>query len=133
MGKTLLDPSLGVRVQSIPPMEMFTGNHRARRTPLDQFYYVALELGRTEEDRIFIDSARIALNPGDAGILYRLLRGYLMEVYGDAVGSEATIRIWESMGPVPRREVPQGQMFLAPGYFLIQGEKEQPPPKEHRH
>lgn len=113
-------------------MAMFTGDKATRKSPIDQFYFVALSLGSLE-GRVMVDSARIAMNPDEAGELFKLLKAYLIEVYGDGTGHELCARVWHSMGPVPRREVPRGFIFLAPGYFLIRKEKGEAPPKERQH
>ncbi len=119
MGSPLLnDPSLGIEVRKIPSVNIMSGSKLGDKTPLDQFYHFACNLGSVE-GVVHIDAAKIAMNSEDAKTLYILLRAYLTDKYGDREGAEIAAKAWHHFGPHVRRDVPRGYVFIAPGLFIM--------------
>lgn len=112
---------LGVIVRRIPGIEKLTGDVKENRSPLEQFYVLALRLPPGEEDfELALDAAKIAISIPDGKALFTALRLYLENALGDQeAGTERAITIWHAVGPRVIPECPPGFVYLSRGYVRL--------------
>jgi len=108
-------------VRDLPKLDKMNGVPKRNVTPMDQFYHDILRLYVIHGGLVNIDIKKVTISPDDAVGLFRQYRSYLKRKHTDLVDKDLK-EAWEAIRPTIHAGVPQGKVYLQPGYFFMRKE-----------